>query len=136
MTEPAFLVDTNVLVDVFFDDPIWSNWSADQLDRASATGPLAINDIVYAELAVQSPSMEALDQSLGAAQISIAGMPRAALFLAGKAFQRYRSAGGPRTSLLPDFFIGAQASVMGIPLLTRDARRYRTYFPSLAVIAP
>jgi predicted nucleic acid-binding protein len=136
VTDPIALVDTNVLVDVLFNDPVWAAWSAGQLDRLSTTGPLAINDVVYAELSVQTPSIEALDQSLQEAQLTIAVMPRAALFLAAKAFQSYRARGGPRSSLLPDFFIGAQAATMGIPLLSRDPRRYRTYFPSLALIAP
>ena len=106
------------------------------LDSASFRGPLAINDVVYAELSVRFERIEDLDDVLDEAGITLAPIPRAALFLAGKVFQRYRAAGGIRNGVLPDFFIGAHAAVAGLPLLTRDVQRYRTYFPSLSVIAP
>jgi predicted nucleic acid-binding protein len=130
------LVDTNVLLDVVTDDPIWADWSIRQLDAASLKGPLAINDIVYAEVSVRFERIEDVEEVLEESAIAIAPIPREALFLAAKIFQRYRAAGGARQSVLPDFFIGAQAAVAGLPLLTRDARRYRTYFPSLSLIAP
>lgn len=130
------LVDTNVLLDVVTDDPDWAEWSIRQLDTAAAKGALLINDVVYAELSVRFDTIEGLDAVLSDAGVSIAPMPRPALFLAAKAFQRYRAAGGARTNVLPDFFIGAHAAVAGLPLLTRDAKRYRTYFPKLALIAP
>jgi predicted nucleic acid-binding protein len=132
---PAVLVDTNVLFDVLYDDPVWAEWSLRHLEDASL-GPLAINDVIYAELSVRFPTIEALDRAITDVGLRLASMPREALFMAGKAFRRYRALGGTRTSPLPDFFIGAQAAVMGIPLLTRDAQRYRTYFPRLALIAP
>ncbi len=107
-----------------------------QLEAASLKGPLAINDIVYAELSVRLATIEAVDQVVDETELQMAPMPRAALFLAAKAFHQYRARGGSRTNVLPDFFIGAHAVVLGVPLLTRDARRYRTYFPRLALIAP
>jgi predicted nucleic acid-binding protein len=130
------LVDTNVLLDLVTDDSDWADWSVRQLDAAALRGELVIDDVVYAELSVRFATIEALDAVLDEARLSIATMPRAALFLAGKVFQRYRAAGGTRTGVLPDFFIGAHAAVAGLPLLTRDARRYRTYFPSIDLITP
>jgi predicted nucleic acid-binding protein len=130
------LVDTNVLLDLVTDDPTWADWSVQQLDAAGLRGELVINDVVYAELSVRFEKIEALDAVVRDAALSIAAMPRAALFLAGKVFQRYRAAGGTRTGVLPDFFIGAHAAVAGLALLTRDARRYRTYFPSVELLTP
>ena len=137
MTDAAeTFVDTNVLLDLVTDDPSWFDWSLGQLDAAATQGLLAINDEVYAELSVRFHTIEEVDRFVETARLRILPAPRAALFLAGRAFQRYRARGGTRTSPLPDFFIGAQAAVMGIPLLTRDAQRYRTYFPTLTLIAP
>ncbi len=129
-------VDTNVLLDVLTDDPVWARWSLGQLDAAALRGRVAINAVVYAELSVRFERIEDLDAVVAQAGLIVESIPRAALFLAGKAFQHYRAAGGARTAVLPDFFIGAHAAVDGVPLLTRDTRRYRTYFPSLALIAP
>lgn len=130
------LVDTNILLDLVTDDPTWADWSISQLETASLSGPLLINDVVYAELAVRYERIEVLDAFIGAAGLQQVDMPRSALFLAGKVFKHYRQAGGSRTGVLPDFFIGAQAAVQGLPLLTRDVRRYRTYFPNVRLIAP
>jgi predicted nucleic acid-binding protein len=130
------LVDTNVLLDLVTDDPKWADWSLSQLEAASLDGPLLINDAVYAELAVRYERIEHLEAFVDGAGLEMASIPRAALFLAGKVFAQYRRAGGSRTGVLPDFFIGAHAAVAQLPLLTRDVRRYRTYFPSLELIAP
>lgn len=130
------LVDTNVLLDLVTDDPKWADWSLSQLEAASLDGPLLINDAVYAELAVRYERIEYLEAFVDGAGLEMTSMPRAALFLAGKVFTQYRRAGGSRTGVLPDFFIGAHAAVSQLPLLTRDVRRYRTYFPSLKLIAP
>lgn len=130
------LVDTNVLLDLVTDDPIWADWSLAQLEAASLNGPLAINDVIYAELVVRYSNIEALDEFLSGAGIMVISIPRAALFLAGKVFLAYRKAGGARTGVLPDFFIGAHAAVEQRPLLTRDLGRYRTYFPTVQLIAP
>ena len=130
------LVDTNVLLDLVTEDPDWAGWSQQQLNHAAAQDELAINDIVYAELSIGYERMEELDAMIRSAGLVIAAIPRPALFLAGKAFQRYRSAGGRRTGVLPDFFIGAHAVVAGATLMTRDAARYRSYFPGIVLIAP
>lgn len=130
------LVDTNILLDLATNDPVWADWSIAQLDAASFNGPLLINDVVYAELAVRYDRIEDLEAFLGQAGIDIAAMPRQALFLAGKVFAQYRRSGGIRTGVLPDFFIGSHAAVSRLPLLTRDVGRYRTYFPSLVLITP
>jgi predicted nucleic acid-binding protein len=130
------LIDTNVLLDIVTDDATWANWSIRQFDAAALKGPLAINDVVYAELSVRSEAIEAIEAVLDEAAISLAAIPRAALFLAGKAFQRYRTSGGRRTGVLPDFFIGAHAAVADLTLLTRDAQRYRSYFPTVDLVTP
>ena len=130
------LVDTNVLLDLVTDDPQWSDWSVEQLDAAALRGPLLVNDAVYAELAVRFAAIEPVDAFLEEAKIDLVAMPRPALFLAGKVFHRYRMAGGVQAGVLPDFFIGAHAAVSGLTLLSRDAQRYRTYFPTVDLIAP
>jgi predicted nucleic acid-binding protein len=132
----ATLVDANVLLDVVTDDPVWVSWSLAALAKAAIAGPIFINDIAYAEISTRYATIEQLDEMLAGARIRIAHIPPSALFLAGKAFLRYRRAGGVRTGVLPDFLIGAHAAIEGWPLLTRDTRRYRTYFPTLRVIAP
>lgn len=129
-------IDTNILLDVITNDPIWADWSIRELDRAALRGPMIINGVVYAELSVRFTHIEELDEILRQSGIEIMDMPRAALFLAGKVFQKYRAAGGSRNGVLPDFFIGAHAAVAGLALLTRDIGRYRTYFPSLTLISP
>lgn len=130
------LVDTNVLLDVVTDDPVWQDWSQRQLDAAAMRDSLAINPVVYAELSGGFTSIEGLDAMLASAVIGMAEMPRPALFLAGQIFKTYRRRGGLRTSVLADFFIGAHAAVLGAPLITRDAGRYRTYFPTIELVAP
>jgi predicted nucleic acid-binding protein len=130
------LVDTNVLLDIVTDDPRWANWSLAQLEGPLSRGPVAINDVVYAELSVRFGRIEDVDDAITEVGLAIDSMPRQALFGAGKAFQAYRRAGGIRTGVLPDFFIGAHAVARGWPLLTRDPGRYRTYFPTLDLIAP
>jgi hypothetical protein len=127
---------SNVLLDLVTDDPVWAEWSQQELARAAVQDELAINDIVYVELSVRFARIEELDAMLGDARLASTTMPRAALFLAGKVFQRYRSAGGVRTGVLPDFFIGAHAVISDATLITRDARRYRSYFPGIALISP
>ena len=130
------LVDTNVLLDLATNDPEWAAWSLRQLDAAAIRGPVLINAVVYAEFSIGYARIEEVDSVLDDVGLKLVEAPRPALFLAGKAFQRYRAQGGPRTSVLPDFFIGAHAAVGGFLLLTRDARRYRAYFPGVELIAP
>jgi predicted nucleic acid-binding protein len=130
------LVDSIVLLDIFTRTPNWWEWAVMQLEEAVLHGPLLINDVIYAETSVRFHSIDDFDAALAKAGVAVAPIPHLALFLAGKAFAQYRSAGGIRTGVLPDFFIGAHADVERLPLLTRDARRYRHYFPTVALIAP
>jgi predicted nucleic acid-binding protein len=130
------LVDTNVLVDVLQNDPQWAEWSIGQLRAQAQLHELAINPVVYAELSLSFSTFEALDRVVATMELAVHEVPRPALFLAGKAYLQYCRRGGGKAQVLPDFFIGAHAAVEGWPLLTRDASRFRTYFPSLQVIAP
>lgn len=130
------LVDSNILIDIFSDDPVWYDWSSARLEEASLAGPIVINDIVYAETSIRYREIARFEAALNRAGIVVLPIPRPALFAAGKAFAKYREAGGVRNSVLPDFFIGAHAEVERLPLLTRDARRYRSYFPNVTLIAP
>ncbi len=130
------LVDTNVLLDLFTNDPVWADLTIRQMDAAAVNGRLLINDVIYAELSVRFDRIEDLDAVLGEAGITHAVIPRPALFLAGKVFRRYRAASGIRNGVLPDFFIGAHAVVDRLTLLTRDIQRYSTYFPTVRLISP
>ena len=130
------MVDTNVLVDVLENDPDWADWSIGQLRAQSQIHPLVINPIIYAELSLTFSTVEALDDALDKLDVTIIELPRPALFLAGKAFVRYRRDGGKKNNVLSDFFIGAHAAVIGCALLTRDTKRYRRYFPGVSLIAP
>ncbi len=130
------LVDSNVLIDFFGRDPKWWDWSLACLGDAILRGPVFINDVIYAETSIRFQSFEDFEHRLTEAGITMTSVPREAVFNAGKAFVRYRRAGGSRTGVLPDFFIGAHAAVTGLTLLTRDPRRYRTYFPTIQLIAP
>lgn len=135
-TTEVALVDTNVLLDLVTNDPIWADWSSRQLDTQALYDRLVVNATIYAELSVGFDRIDKIDAFLGETGIELHEIPRPALFLAGKAFGDYRARGGKKTGVLPDFFIGAHAAVAGIPLLTRDAGRYRTYFPSITLITP
>ena len=130
------LVDTNVLVDVVEDDAQWAEWSVQALRAQAQAHELAINVVVYAEFSLAFRTIEALERAVAELGLKLLEIPRPALFLAGKAFLRYRQAGGVRSNVLPDFFIGAHASVAGMALLTRDAARYRSYFPALSLLTP
>ena len=130
------LIDSNVLLDLVTDGEAWADWSQVQLERAAMRGPLVINDVIYAEVSTRYATVEAVDAALSELNIDVAKLPRTALFLAGKAYLRYRTAGGVRTGVLADFFIGAHAAVEELPLLTRDTRRYRNYFPTVRLISP
>lgn len=130
------LVDSNVILDVLTGDPRWSGWSTEQLRRQGDLHQLWINPLVYAEVSVGFERIEELDEALDPGLFRREPLPWEAGFLAGKCFLRYRRAGGARSSPLPDFYIGAHAAIRGMALLTRDASRYRTYFPRLEIIAP
>lgn len=130
------LVDSNVLLDVLTRTPGWAEWSLKQLNDAATQGPIVINDVIYAEISTRYPSIDVVDSILRDIGVDLVPTPRAALFLAGKVYLRYRAAGGVRTGVLSDFFIGAHAEIQELPLLTRDVARYRNYFPSVELIAP
>ena len=130
------LADSNVLLDVLTQDDEWLDWSADRLTDAASMGGIIINPIIYAEVAAGFNRVEDLDDALPVEYYRRVPLPWEAAFLAGQCFVKYRRQGGARRSPLPDFYIGAHAAVSGLTLLTRDARRYRTYFPTLRIIAP
>ncbi|MBO1540954.1 type II toxin-antitoxin system VapC family toxin [Pseudomonas sp. OA65] len=130
------LVDTNVLIDVLEDDPVWADWSIEQMRAQSKIHNLVINPVIYAELSQTFSTFEALDEVVEEMGLLMQELPRPALFLAGKAFVRYRKVGGGKNNVLADFFIGAHAAVKRLPLLTRDAKRYRSYFPSVQLVVP
>jgi predicted nucleic acid-binding protein len=130
------LVDTNVLLDVITEDEHWLSWSIETLAAAAEAGPLYINPIIYAEVSVRFTKVEDLEDALPPQDFRRAALPWEAAFLAGRAFLEYRRQGGVRSSTLPDFFIGAHAAVDELVLLTRDAARYRTYFPTVELLSP
>jgi predicted nucleic acid-binding protein len=132
----VLLVDTNVLLDVVTNDPIWADWSQRQLEKLALETRLAVNPVVYAELSIGFQRIAEVDAVLDQTGIGVEEIPRPALFLAGKAFVDYRARSGTKTGVLPDFFIGAHVVVAGLALLTRDAGRYRTYFPTIRLITP
>ncbi len=130
------LVDTNVLVDVLEDDPKWADWSVRQLRAQSQVHELVINPVIYSELSLTFDSVKDLDDAVDGMGLTLQELPRPALFLAGKAFVKYRREGGTKGNVLADFFIGAHAAVLSCAILTRHGRRYRNYFPRVALIAP
>lgn len=130
------LVDTNVLIDVLEDDADWAEWSLKQLRALAQVHDLTINPVIYAELSLAFKTVEALDTAVEKMGLTLRELPRPALFLAGKAFVRYRGEGGKKSNVLADFFIGAHAAVSGCPILTRDSRRYSAYFPRVTLITP
>jgi predicted nucleic acid-binding protein len=131
---PQFLVDTDVLSDVLFADPIWEEWSSERM--LTFAPDLAVNPMIYAELCCKTSSAAETDQILIDLGLDYLELPREALFLAAQAFQKYRERGGTRTAPIADFFIGAHAEASGLQIITRDPRRYATYFPTVGLIAP
>lgn len=130
------LVDSNVLIDILEDDAQWADWSVRQLRAQAQIHDLLINPVIYAELSLTFETVNALDNAVAGLGLIVQELPRPALFLAGKAFVKYRRSGGRKANVLADFFIGAQAAILGCAILTRDARRYKNYFPRVALIAP
>ena len=130
------LVDSNVLIDVIGVDPLWDAWSAAALADAADRDEVAINPIIYAEISIGYPTEAALEAALAPTGLHRLPLPFGAAYVAGQAFLEYRRRGGSRASPLPDFYIGAHAAVSGLVLLTREAGRYRSYFPNLVLIAP
>ena len=129
------LVDTSVLLDVLAPSS-WRQWSEEHLEKAAGRGDVAINQVIYAEVAVGFASQERLERTLQGVGLVRLGLPWAASWLVARAFLEYRLQGGPRTRPLPDFFIGAHAATAGLRLLTRDPTRVRTYFPEVELVSP
>lgn len=136
MTGKGVLVDSNIILDVFTDDPNWADWSESMLEEYSTVSTLYINSIVYSEISIGFNRIEDLESAIIVAGFQMLDFPKEALFLAGKAFLKYKKKRGARSSPLPDFFIGAQAAVLNIALITRDVSRYRSYFPTVNLISP
>jgi len=130
------MVDSNVVLDIFLDDPVWAEWSESALGKYDATARLYINPIVYSEVSIGFERIEELESAINRGGFQILEIPKEALFLAGKAFEKYKKGKGMKRSPLPDFYIGAQAAVLELDLITRDVSRYRTYFPTVRLISP
>ncbi len=132
----GILVDSNVILDIFLDDPNWAEWSESKLEKFSSTSNLFINPVVYSEVSIGFERIEDLESALNRGGFQMLEIPKEALFLAGKAFLEYRKKKGVKRSPLPDFYIGAQAAILKMDLITRDESRYRTYFPTVNLICP
>ena len=132
----GILVDSNIILDVFLDDPNWAEWSESKLEKFSSITKLFINPVVYTEVSIGFNRIEDLESALNRGGFQMLEIPKEALFLAGKAFLAYRKNRGTRRSPLPDFYIGAQAAILEMDLITRDESRYRTYFPTVKLISP
>ena len=132
----GILVDSNIILDIFLDDPDWAEWSEAALSEYSIHTPLYINPIIYTEISIGFKKIEELETALLKGGFQMLEIPKEALFLAGKAFLKYKRSKGVKNSPLPDFFIGAQAAVLDLELITRDTKRYQTYFPTVKIISP
>ena len=132
----GLLVDSNIILDVFLDDPIWAEWSETALSEYVTHTPLYINQIIYSEISIGFNKIEELEVAISKSGFQMLEIPKESLFLAGKAFLKYRKYKGAKKSPLPDFFIGAQAAVLDLELITRDKNRYQTYFPTVKIISP
>jgi predicted nucleic acid-binding protein len=130
------LADSNIILDIWDSDPVWAQWSRNQLDSFALMHEMAINPVIYAEIASRYSTQAKLDEAIAKLGFSFLPLPREAAFLASRTFAQYRQLGGTRTAALPDFFIGAHAEALGCALLTRDVSRYRTYFPTVTLITP
>jgi predicted nucleic acid-binding protein len=132
----GILVDSNIILDVFLDDPNWAEWSESKLEKFSSITKLFINPVIYSEVSVGFKRIEELESALTRSGFQMLEIPKEALFLAGKAFLKYRKNRDTKRSPLPDFYIGAQAAIFELDMLTRDVTRYRTYFPTVRLISP
>ena len=130
------IVDSNIILDVFLNDLKWADWSESKLEEYSYSSSLYINSIIYSEISIGFKLIEELEAAVNKAGLQLLEIPKEALFLAGKAFLKYRRRKGAKRTPLPDFFIGAQAAVLNLDLLTRDVSRYQSYFPTVELIAP
>lgn len=132
----GIIVDSNVILDIFLNDPKWADWSESILEKYSESSTLYINPIIYTEISIGFDRIEDLEYAVINAGFKLLQISREALFLTGKAFLKYRKNKGTKSSPLPDFYIGAQAAVLGLELITRDAARYKTYFPNVKLVTP
>jgi len=132
----GLLVDSNIILDIFLDDPAWAEWSEAALSEYALHTPLFINQIIYSEISIGFEKIEELETAILSGGFQMLEIPKEALFLAGKAFLNYRKRQGEKRSPLPDFYIGAHAAVSGLELITRDKKRYQTYFPTVSIISP
>ena len=132
----GILVDSNIILDIFLNDPNWADWSEENLAKYSSSTKLYINSIVYTEISIGFEKIEELESAISRGGFQMLEIPKEALFLAGKAFLRYKKADGTKRSPLPDFYIGAQAAIFDLELITRDISKYRTYFPTVKLIHP
>jgi predicted nucleic acid-binding protein len=132
----AVIVDSNVRLDIFTEDSRWLSWSSNALERIANESRIIINPVIYGEVSIRFERIEELDEALPPAIFEREDVPYEAAFLAGKAYLAYRRQAGTKSSLLPDFYVGAHAAIRGYRVLTRDVARYRTYFPKLVLIAP
>jgi len=130
------LVDSNIVLDVFLNDPKWADWSESKLDEYDQVGILYINSIIYSEISIGFKRIENLESAIAKAGLQMLEIPKEALFLAGKAYLKYKKRKGTKRTPLPDFFIGAQAAVQNLDLITRDVSRYQSYFPTVKLITP
>jgi predicted nucleic acid-binding protein len=130
------LVDSNIILDVFLNDPKWADWSESKLQEYSDSTSLFINSIIYSEISIGFTLIEELETAISKAGFQLLEIPKEALFLAGKAYLQYKRRKGVKDAPLPDFFIGAQAAILNLDLLTRDVSRYQSYFPTVKLIAP
>ena len=129
-------MDSNVILDIFQDDPEWAPWSEGMLHRYSSTHVLSINPVIYTEISIGFERIETVESAIEKGGFKLLQIPKEALFLAGKAFINYKKRKGSKRSPLPDFYIGAHAAVLGVSLITRDVQRYRSYYPSVDLISP
>ena len=130
------LVDSNIVLDVFLNDPKWADWSESKLDEYDQLGILYINSIIYSEISIGFKRIENLESAIAKAGLQMLQIPKEALFLAGKAYLKYKKRKGIKRTPLPDFFIGAQAAIQNLDLVTRDVSRYQSYFPTVKLITP
>ena len=130
------LVDSNIILDIFLNDPNWADWSESTLEKYNLNTTLYINLIVYSEVSISFERIEELESAINRSGFQMLQIPKEALFLAGKAFLKYRKSKGAKRSPLPDFYIGAHAAILDLNLITRDVSRYRTYFPTVRLISP
>ncbi|MFH1760183.1 MAG: type II toxin-antitoxin system VapC family toxin [bacterium] len=133
---PGIIVDSNIILDLFLEDPVWADWSESQLNKLGTEDNLYINQIIYSEVSIGFKRIEELEKAVSGCGFRILQIPKEALFLAGKVFIQYRKRNGKKLYPLPDFFIGAHAAVSKFSLLTRDIKKYRYYFPTVRLIHP